>query len=333
MVWYDSTGLGTAGSLFAFNGSSWSAVGGSAASQSSSSELSNLSLSTAVSGNQLTVELKNKDGNDPSFGSPVTISFRRDTASNGSYTMATVTGAVSLTISSGSNLGMSSGIAGYLYVYAINNAGTVELAIVNGLRDEGSLQDSTAEGGSGGGGSAGGIHAAGARPRKTGGLLRRLNNVETTAGTWASNATEISVAPFAKTFTLPATASSSNGLVNYSTTGIAAGQFGDLTSITLQPGEYDWTLALQYVSNGATTTSTVGGGISMVSGNSSSGLIQGQTALYTEKSTTNTTYNGVSLSGMGLVVSSPTTYYLKSLAGNSTTNLQIGWSWKFRKIK
>ncbi len=121
--------------------------------------------------------------------------------------------------------------------------------------------------------------------------------------------------------------------MNYSTTGIAAGQFGDLTSITLQPGEYDWTLALQYVSNGATTTSTVGGGISMVSGNSSSGLIQGQTALYTEKSTTNTTYNGVSLSGMGLVVSSPTTYYLKSLAGNSTTNLQIGWSWKFRKIK
>ncbi|HMN68504.1 MAG TPA: hypothetical protein PKC28_08190 [Bdellovibrionales bacterium] len=150
MVWYDSTGLGTAGSLFAFNGSSWSAVGGSAASQSSSSELSNLSLSTAVSGNQLTVELKNKDGNDPSVGSPVTISFRSDTASNGSYTMATVTGAVSLTISSGSNLGMSSGIAGYLYVYAINNAGTVELAIVNGLRDEGSLQDSTAEGGSGG---------------------------------------------------------------------------------------------------------------------------------------------------------------------------------------
>jgi hypothetical protein len=128
----------------------------------------------------------------------------------------------------------------------------------------------------------------------------------------------------------PASGYSSGGLVNYVTT---AGNYGDLDSETLQPGEYDLTAMAVWYSNGATTTTTVEFGISTTSGNSGSGLIVGQNYTLLEKTTTSGSRNPMSLLVSGIVVTTPTTYYLKSAASTSITNLQIGWSWRFRKVR
>ncbi len=128
----------------------------------------------------------------------------------------------------------------------------------------------------------------------------------------------------------PATGYSSGGLVNYVTT---AGQYGDLDSEVLQPGEYDAIAQATYYANGAVTTSDIGIGISTTTGNSATGLTKGETYNVDYKVGTTTTHNHVSVTIQGIVVTTPTTYYLKSFAAVSITNLQIGWSWRFRAVK
>lgn len=135
---------------------------------------------------------------------------------------------------------------------------------------------------------------------------------------------------YGQTEALPTSGYSSAGLVNYTT---AAGQFGDVASITLQPGEYDAFLQADYFSNGATTTDQVLIGISTTSGNSGTGLVEGDTSMYAFKTGTSGARNPITLNVIGLVVTAPTTYYFKSFAGTSITNLQFAWKWRFRKVK
>lgn len=129
---------------------------------------------------------------------------------------------------------------------------------------------------------------------------------------------------------LPATGYSSSGLTNYV---ITASQYGDLDSESLPPGEYDLTATATFYSNGATTTDNIGIGLSTTSGNSATGLVEGDTINYTTKTTTSGSRNSVALTVRGVVVTTPTTYYLKGFAGTSITNLQIGWTWRFRRVK
>lgn len=128
----------------------------------------------------------------------------------------------------------------------------------------------------------------------------------------------------------PATGYSSGGLVNYT---ITAGQYGDLDSEVLQPGEYDLFANAQYHSNGATTTTNVMLGVSTTSGNSATGLVEGDTTNFVVKDTASASRNQVTVMVPGIVVTTPTTYYLKGLANTSITNLQIAWSWRFRAVK
>jgi hypothetical protein len=84
---------------------------------------------------------------------PCALDFRSSTASSGATTTRNVTAAISMTVSNGSTLGTSSGALSRFAVLAIDNAGTVELAVVNantyGLLDERVLISTTAEGGTG----------------------------------------------------------------------------------------------------------------------------------------------------------------------------------------
>ncbi len=116
----------------------------------SSKDVQNLGLVASVSGNALTIALKTLGAaSDPSSSSPVKIGFRDSAAGTGAFSLVSATAATSLVISSGSTLGMTSAVAGIIYVYAINNGGTIELAASSKLFDEGSLQTSVAEGGAG----------------------------------------------------------------------------------------------------------------------------------------------------------------------------------------
>lgn len=157
---------------------------------------SNCSISTSVGSNALTIALKDAGGSDPSSSSACKIAFRNTTASTGSYSVVNVTAATSVVVSSGSTLGTTSGAAAMLYVYAINNSGTVELGVINGLLlDESATQTSTTEGGSGGADTIGTLYSTTGRTSKAVRLLGQIAITEATAGTWASNATTVHSSP------------------------------------------------------------------------------------------------------------------------------------------
>lgn len=167
----------------------------------SSEQLFNVGLSASVAANALTIALKQSDGStDPATGSgKVLIGFRNSTATSGAYEIASVTSSLSVTVSSGSTLGSKNSTAFDVYVYAINNGGTVELGVVGAsMLDEGTLQSSTAEGGAGAADTAGVLYSTTARTSKAVRLLGRVRSTQTTAGTWASSPSEVALIPMRK---------------------------------------------------------------------------------------------------------------------------------------
>jgi len=176
----------------ATEGVSWTTP---ASAPSASDQVSNLSIACSVGSSALTIALKDSSGSDPSAGSPVLIGMRSATAATGTYTQRSVTGALSVVISSGSTLGTTSGVEHNLYVYAIDNAGTIELAVSqNGFLD-GDIISTTAEGGAGGADSNALIYSTTARSNVACRLIGRLRETQTTAGTWAAVPTQIYLQP------------------------------------------------------------------------------------------------------------------------------------------
>jgi hypothetical protein len=91
----------------------------------------NGTIVASVAGNALTFAIKTLAGNDPSAGDPVWFVFRDATLANGDYSVIAVTTALSTTIPSGSTLGTSSSTPFKLWLTAVNDAGTVSLAVIN----------------------------------------------------------------------------------------------------------------------------------------------------------------------------------------------------------
>lgn len=193
------TSPGTAGQILTSNGASADPTfQDPAEAPSQSYELSNVGLAASVGANALTIALKQGDGSsDCSAGGPCKIGFRNGSSTVGGYTQRSVTGASSITISSGSTLGHASATAEYVYVYAIDNAGSVELAVSTGLHtDQGTLVTTTAEGGAGGADSRSAIYSSEARTNAPIRLIGRVKSTQATAGTWATSPSEVSLWPF-----------------------------------------------------------------------------------------------------------------------------------------
>jgi hypothetical protein len=163
---------------------------------SSPYELLNYAIACSVASNALTIALKDAAGANPSASSPVKIGFRSSTAANGDYSQRSVTAALSTVISSGSTGGHTSAKDTYIYIYAIDVAGTIELAWSGSLYDEGTLYSTTAEGGAGAADSILGLYSTTSRSNVPIRLIARLKSNQTTAGTWAAVPTEISLVPF-----------------------------------------------------------------------------------------------------------------------------------------
>jgi hypothetical protein len=157
--------------------------------------IENLAVTTSVATNALTIAIKTAAGNDPSSNDSVSIAFRSSTATSGSYNIRDVVAATSLVVSSGSTLGSVSGIAANLYVYAIDNAGTVEMAVSSSIYPDNSIQSTTAEGGAGAADSATALYSTTARSNVPIRLIGTVNITEATAGTWSLNATTVTSAP------------------------------------------------------------------------------------------------------------------------------------------
>jgi hypothetical protein len=88
----------------------------------------NYGLSASVSTGSLTVALKTNALSNPSGSDVVDIPFSNAGSSSATYTPLTVTGALSFTITASGTLGFTGTSTNRVYLYAINNGGTVKLA-------------------------------------------------------------------------------------------------------------------------------------------------------------------------------------------------------------
>ena len=159
-------------------------------------ELSNLAITTAVGSSALTIALKTKAGTDPTSSDPIRVSFRHATLTNGNFQLRTISGALSLVISSGSTLGQVDAQPSRIWVYLIDNAGTPELAVSHSRYGEDQLVSTTAEGGAGAADSATVIYSASARSNVAIRCIGFIDNTQTTAGTWASAGSQIQLMPY-----------------------------------------------------------------------------------------------------------------------------------------
>lgn len=143
------------------------------------------SISASVGSNALTVTLN-----------PCTIDFRSSTLTSGAVLTRLVPAAISLTVSSGSTLGSTNGVESRIAIVAIDNAGTVELAVINSLAygpfDESLLISTTAEGGLGAADSGVIFYSASARASVAFKIIGYVSSTQATAGSWASAPSNVS---------------------------------------------------------------------------------------------------------------------------------------------
>jgi hypothetical protein len=111
------------------------------------SYIQNLGLTASVSAKALTVALKTKALADATSTNKVELSFRNATATTGDYVVRSVTAALSVVLPSGGTLGFTAAEIGRIYIYAIDNAGTVELALSKkSIFEDGKTYNTTAIG-------------------------------------------------------------------------------------------------------------------------------------------------------------------------------------------
>ena len=136
-------------------------------------------ITATVAANALTVTLN-----------PTTLDFRSATLTSGTVVSRLISSAISVTVSSGSTLGTVSGTQSRIVVLAIDNAGTVELAVVNiaGGNDltETGVISTTAEGGAGAADSINVIYSNVARTNVAYRVVGYIESTQATAGTWAT---------------------------------------------------------------------------------------------------------------------------------------------------
>ncbi len=180
------TQSGNAGKFMKTDGSvvSWDTATGSST-ETGPNTLSNYSIVTAVASNILTIHLKSAAGSDPTVGDPVTVAIRDEILSAGNYNIRTVSAALNMDVSSGATLGHTSAIATHIYVYLIDNSGTLELAVSTKKFDETDDVSTTAMSSSAD--SATVMYSTVARSNFTFRLIGRLESTQATAGAWATN--------------------------------------------------------------------------------------------------------------------------------------------------
>ena len=121
---------------------------------------------------------------------PCALDFRSSTLTDGTVNTRTVGSAISVVVSSGSTLGTVSAQQSRIVVLALDNAGTIELAVVNisgGTNlDETTLISTTAEGGAGAADSATVVYSTTARTSLPFRVVGFIQSTQATAGTWAT---------------------------------------------------------------------------------------------------------------------------------------------------
>lgn len=177
----------------------------------------NCGLAASVSSNALTIALKDASGSNPSGSSPVIAPFRNATATTGTFSDVIASSALSIVVPTLATLGQTSAMNQYVWVYLVNDAGTIDIGVCSDLLDDGSLQSCTQI-------SSGAISSSvlyttsshsGAKPVR---LIGRALVNEATAGTWATTPAELTLNPTPIFKTTP-WASSSTTVIGSSSNG------------------------------------------------------------------------------------------------------------------
>jgi hypothetical protein len=153
----------------------------------------NATIAASVGANALTVALKTKAGTDASATDTAFFSFRNATATTGTYTVVSVTGASSVVAPDAQSLGLVIGTPTYLYVYVINNAGTAELALSATAFDEGTVQTTVAIASAA---TATTMYSTTARSNVPVRLIGRVLINLGASTHWSNSPTEVSMQPF-----------------------------------------------------------------------------------------------------------------------------------------
>jgi len=103
-----------------------------------------LSIAASVASNVLTVALKTSAGANATSTTGIEVSFRNSTAATGTRTAVSTTGAVSVAVPQGATLGFANSASDFIYVYGINNSGTLEIGLSGSIKDDNTLQTSVA---------------------------------------------------------------------------------------------------------------------------------------------------------------------------------------------
>ena len=90
-------------------------------------------FTATVSSKALTITLQDVNGNTPTASSPVPIVFRNATLTTPALATVLATAATTVVVPSGGTLGFAAAQASRIYVVALNNAGTAELAVWHSL--------------------------------------------------------------------------------------------------------------------------------------------------------------------------------------------------------
>ena len=156
-------------------------------------------LTQAQGSSNMTITLLDSEAATPTATSGVSFQFRTrggGTAAAGlklgTTEIGRATSATTLTLDSGATLGMTNDIEATLYLYAINNGGTIELGVINGQQlDESILHTSTALDGTAD--SASTLYSDTARTTLAVRLIGRMRITMNAVGTYDEDPTELAI--------------------------------------------------------------------------------------------------------------------------------------------
>lgn len=180
------TADGTAGHVLSTNGSGTVQYQNNKGSESAL----NYSLTAVVDGaNGMDITLKGADGNDLSATNVAEIVFRNATDGTGTPVTRRLTANVTAKIDSGATLGQQDGVNANTYIYLLDNAGTVELAVSSVVFDEDTVLTTTGLGA--GSDSDNVIYSETGRANVPIKRIGHFESTQATAGTWLTNPSAI----------------------------------------------------------------------------------------------------------------------------------------------
>ncbi len=280
------------------------------ASLTASNEQINVSIAPSISSNTLVLALKQSDGSsDCSASAPCLIGFRNATAGTAGYTVSTITAAASLTLAAADSIGAAATSGQVVYVYFISDS-TSDVCASLSIFDDGTLQSASALTGSADT-TATTLWCTNAHTSKP---VRLLDKVTLSWGNpnWSA-ITENAPLPFDSPNVVSSETQSGSGWP------ITAGNYGDLTSISLAPGNWEINGEYSIFNNGAVTAKPFRAGIGTTSGNNAAN--QDIEVSSYNAGTTQFRYQIV-VTPFVVSPTTTTTYYLKGRTDTSASNLQ-----------